>query len=90
MPEAIMSKTIDIRIAENGRMILPRPVRELLGVVGAGIIVLSVDGDEVKLTSIQKSIQKAQALYSAHVANDQSSEQFLETRRLEAALENTK
>lgn len=79
-----MQEMIDVRIATNGRMVLPRSVRNALGVTGAGVVVLSVDGDEVKLSSMRQSINRAQALYRAHVTNDQSSDDFLEERRIEA------
>ena len=79
-----MQEVIDVRVATNGRMVLPRSVRNALGVTGAGIVVLSIDGDEVKLSSIRQSITRAQALYRANVTNDQSSDDFLEERRIEA------
>jgi bifunctional DNA-binding transcriptional regulator/antitoxin component of YhaV-PrlF toxin-antitoxin module len=79
-----MQEVIDVRVATNGRMVLPRSVRNALGVSGAGVIVLSVDGDEVKLTSMRQSINRARALYRAHVTNDQSSSDFIEGRRIEA------
>lgn len=79
-----MQEMIDVRVATNGRMVLPRSVRNALGVTGAGVVVLSVDGDEVKLSSIRQSITRAQALYRANVTNDQSSADFLEERRIEA------
>ena len=79
-----MQEVIDVRIATNGRMVLPRSVRNALGVTGAGVVVLSVDGDEVKLSSMRQSINRAQALYRANVTNDQSSDEFLEERRIEA------
>jgi bifunctional DNA-binding transcriptional regulator/antitoxin component of YhaV-PrlF toxin-antitoxin module len=79
-----MQEVIDVRVATNGRMVLPRSVRNALGVTGAGVVVLSVDGDEVKLISMRQSINRAQALYRAHVTNDQSSSDFIEERRIEA------
>ena len=51
-----MPDVMDVRVASNGRMVLPRAVREALGVTGAGVVVLSVDGDEVKLSSITLSV----------------------------------
>lgn len=63
---------------------LPRSVRNALGVTGAGVVVLSVDGDEVKLISMRQSINRAQALYRAHVTNDQLSSDFIEEQRIEA------
>lgn len=82
-----MQEVMDIRIATNGRMVLPRSARKALGVTGAGVVVLSVDGDEVKLSSMRHSIERAQALYRAHVTQDQSSSDFLEARRIEAELD---
>ncbi|WP_293905486.1 hypothetical protein [Phenylobacterium sp.] len=40
-----MSKPTDIRIAPNARMVLPEAAREALGVAGAGLVAVSVDGD---------------------------------------------
>ena len=57
---------------------------------GKGRVVLSVDSDEVRLTSMRKNVERARALYRQHVINDQPSEAFLEARRLEAARERAK
>jgi bifunctional DNA-binding transcriptional regulator/antitoxin component of YhaV-PrlF toxin-antitoxin module len=80
-----MQELIDIRIAENGRMVLPRSARNALGVTGAGVVVLSIDGDNVKLTSMRQSIKRAQDLYRQHAKNDLSVDDFLAERRAEAA-----
>ena len=79
-----MSQLIDVRIAPNGRMVLPKAAREALGVTGAGLVAVSVDGDAVILTSMASNVRRAQALYRAHVREDQTSNAFLEARRLEA------
>jgi bifunctional DNA-binding transcriptional regulator/antitoxin component of YhaV-PrlF toxin-antitoxin module len=83
-----MQQEIDIRVAPNGRMVLPRSVRDALGVTGSGVIVLSVDGDEVKLTSIRQSIKRAQDLYHKHATNDLTVDDFIAERRAETAREN--
>ena len=83
-----MQQQIDIRVAANGRMVLPRSVRDALGVTGSGVVVLSVDGDEVKLTSMRQSIKRAQELYRQHATNDLKVDDFLAERRAEAAREN--
>jgi bifunctional DNA-binding transcriptional regulator/antitoxin component of YhaV-PrlF toxin-antitoxin module len=80
-----MQEMIDIRIAENGRMVLPRSARNALGVTGAGVVVLSIDGDDVKLTSMRQCIKRAQDLYRQHATNDLSVDDFLAERRDEAA-----
>jgi len=82
-----MAEQIEVRIMPNGRMVLPKAARAALGLSGAGVIAVSVEGDEVKLTSMAASIKKAQALYKAHVKDDQSSEDFLAARKAEAARE---
>jgi len=76
-----MSEVIDVRIATNGRMVLPRAVREALGMTGAGVVLLTVEGDEVRLTSMRRSIERAQALYRQYATDDQPSGAFLEDRR---------
>jgi bifunctional DNA-binding transcriptional regulator/antitoxin component of YhaV-PrlF toxin-antitoxin module len=80
-----MPQVIDVRVAPNGRMVLPKAARAALGVTGAGIVSLSVEGEEVKLTSLASNIKRAQALYRQHVKNGTSSDAFLEARRQEAA-----
>lgn len=82
-----MAEQIEVRIMPNGRMVLPKAARSALGLSGAGVIAVSVEGDEVKLTSMAASVKKAQALYQAHVKDDQSSKDFLEARKAEAARE---
>ena len=37
---------------------------------GKGRVVLSVDSDEVRLTSMRKNVERARALYRQHVIND--------------------
>ena len=80
-----MQEMIDIQIAKNGRMVLPRSARNALGVTGAGVVVLSIDGDDVKLSSMRQSIKRAQDLYRQHATNDLSVDDFLAERRAEAA-----
>ena len=54
-----MAEQIEVRIMPNGRMVLPKAARAALGLSGAGVIAVSVEGDEVKLTSMAASIKKA-------------------------------
>ena len=83
-----MQKMIDVRIAENGRIVLPRSARNALGVTGAGVVVLSIDGDDLKLSSMRQSIKRAQDLYRQLATNDLSVDDFLAERRAEAARDN--
>jgi len=58
-----MTQAIGVQVDQDGRMVLPRSVREALGVSQGGVVVLSIEGDAVKLTSIRHNIPRAQALY---------------------------
>lgn len=82
-----MSQIINARVAANGRMVLPKTVRAALGVTGAGVVALTVEGDEVRLTSMASRIKHTQALYREHVKNGTSSDGFLEERRQDAERE---
>jgi hypothetical protein len=50
-----------------------------------GTVILSVEGDEVKLTSVRQGVKQAQALYRQYVTNDLSSDAFIEERHAEAS-----
>jgi AbrB family looped-hinge helix DNA binding protein len=82
-----MNQVLDVRVANNGRMVLPKSVREALGVSGGGAVILSVEGGVVTLTSLKQSISHAQDLYRHYVTQDQSSDDFIQERRQEAARE---
>jgi AbrB family looped-hinge helix DNA binding protein len=62
-----MGKALDVRVAQNGRMVLPKAARDALGLTDGGTIVVSVEGNEVKLTSIHQSVKLAQQIFSQHV-----------------------
>lgn len=82
-----MERAIDARVANNGRLVLPKMVREALGMADGGTVVFSVDGDQIKLTSIQQSVRRAQDLYRLHVTKDRTVDDFITERRAEAARE---
>jgi AbrB family looped-hinge helix DNA binding protein len=79
-----MGVMIDVRVAQNGRMVLPRAVRNALGMADGGTVVVSIEGEEVKLSSIRHSIRRAQQLYRQHVKTDMTSDDFIVERREEA------
>jgi bifunctional DNA-binding transcriptional regulator/antitoxin component of YhaV-PrlF toxin-antitoxin module len=79
-----MQNVINTRIAANGRLVLPKAVRAALGVTGAGVVALTVDGDAVTLTSMASRVKHAQALYRQHVRNDLSSDDLLAERQQDA------
>ena len=82
-----MGKALDVRVAQNGRMVLPKSARNALGLTDSGTIVLSIEGNEVKLISMHQSVRLAQYLFSQHVHGDLTADDFLVERCAEAALE---
>jgi AbrB family looped-hinge helix DNA binding protein len=82
-----VNRVRDIRVANNGRMVLPKSAREALGVANGGAVIVSVEGGVVTLTSIAQSIRRAQDLYRQHAVNARSVEDFLQERRDDAARE---
>ena len=82
-----MNMAFDAKVALNGRLVLPKRVREALGMADGGTVVFSVEGDEVKLTSIRQSISRAQQLYRHYATSDLTVDDFIAERRAEAARE---
>ena len=80
-----MGKAFDARVARNGRLVLPKMVREALGLADGGTVVFSVEGEEVKLTSIHQSVRHAQSLYRQYATHSASVDDFLAERRAETA-----
>lgn len=82
-----MTQTVDVQVAENGRILLPAFVREAMGVQGGAKLILTLEGDEVRLTPLHHGISRARALYRQSVTLNRSTDDFLEERRSEAALD---
>lgn len=82
-----MTEVINLKVSQNGRVILPLKVRKALGVKGEGVVLLSMDGDSVKLSSIRESILRAQKLYRDNVKVHETTDEFLKERRAETARE---
>ncbi len=82
-----MDKTFGAKVARDGRLVVPKMVRKLLGIAEGGTVVFTVDGNEVRLTSTHQSIKQAQALYHQHAKKHLAVDDFIAERRAEAARE---
>ena len=82
-----MTEVMNLKVAHNGRVILPLKVRKALGVNGEGVVLLSMDGDSVKLSSVRESVLRAQKLYRDNVRVLETTDDFLKERRDETARE---
>ena len=80
-----MPTTMDIRVAENGRMILPQSVRKAMGLQGEAKVILTLENDEVRLTPIGHGVARARALFREHATVQRNTDDFLNDREAEAA-----
>ena len=79
------TQTIDIRVASNGRMVLPASVRKAMGLHGDAKVILTVEDDQVRLSPIGHGVSRAQALYREYAKHARTTDDFLEDRKAEAA-----
>ena len=87
MAEAKIVETMSVRVASDGRMVLPKAICAALGLKDGGVVVMLVVDDQVHLTSMASNIAAAQAYDRAHVVSDQNTDEFLAQRRIEALAE---
>lgn len=80
-----MPVTMDVRVAENGRMMLPQAVRKAMGLHGEGKVILTLENDEVRLTPIGHGVARARALFKHHATAERTTDDFLGDRKEEAA-----
>lgn len=79
------TQSIDIKVASNGRMILPASVRKAMGLHGDAKVILTIEDDQVRLSPITHGVSRAQALYREHARQARSTDDFLTDRKAEAA-----
>ena len=70
----------DLRVAANGRLVLPKAIRNAMGVHGETKLIATVQDGELKLSPISKGVARAQEIYRLHVKHERSSDEFLATR----------
>lgn len=78
------AQTMDIRVAGNGRMVLPLSVRKAMGLQGDAKVILTIEDDQVRLSPIGHGVSRAQALYREHAKQARTTEDFLGDRKLES------
>ena len=78
---------MDVRVAANGRLILPRSVRDAMGLTGDTKVHLTVEGDVVRLEPLGHRVRRARELYRAAVKTPRTTEDFRRERRAEADAE---
>jgi len=58
---------VRVRINENGRIVIPAPIRSALGIGPGDEMVLKVKDGELRITTVRNRIAKAQQLVSHYL-----------------------
>ncbi|HEY6465903.1 MAG TPA: AbrB/MazE/SpoVT family DNA-binding domain-containing protein [Candidatus Acidoferrales bacterium] len=73
------------RINENGRVVIPASFRRALGIASGDTVVLRLDNDELKITTLRNRLKRAQQIVRKHVPRSVSLVDELIAERREAA-----
>ena len=79
-----MPETTDLRVASNGRLVLPKAMRDAMGLAGNATVIATLEGDEVRLTPVRHRALRAQDLYRRYARTPRSTDDFLVDRRAES------
>jgi AbrB family looped-hinge helix DNA binding protein len=74
-----------MRINENGRVVIPASFRKRLGIRAGDEVVLQIQDDELRITTLKRNIERAQRLVRKHVKAGTSLVDELIAERCEAA-----
>jgi AbrB family looped-hinge helix DNA binding protein len=73
------------RVNENGRVVIPASFRRALGIQSGDTVVLRIENNELRITTLQQRLAKAQQLVRKHVKGNTSLTDELIAERREAA-----
>lgn len=74
-----------LRVNENGRVVIPASFRKALGINIGDEIVLRIEDDELRITTLKRRLQRAQTLVRKHVKPGTSLVDELIANRREAS-----
>lgn len=76
---------VHAKINENGRIVIPAAMREALGIVPGEELVLRIEDDELRITTMRHRIERARELVRRHVKPGRSLVDELMAERRKAA-----
>jgi AbrB family looped-hinge helix DNA binding protein len=73
------------RVNENGRVVIPASFRKALGINIGDEVILRMEDDELRITTLKRRVERAQRLVRKHVKRGTSLVEELIAERREAA-----
>lgn len=73
------------RVNENGRVVIPASFRKTLGIEVGDELVLRIEDNELRISTLQRRVEKAQRLVRRHIKEGTSLVKELIAERREAA-----
>ena len=80
-----MKEEARMRINENGRVVIPASFRKALGMKIGDEVVVRIEDDELRISTVKRRVQRAQRLIRKHVKPGTSLADELIAERREAA-----
>jgi len=74
-----------LRVNENGRVVIPAPFRKALGISPGDEVILRLEDDELRITTMKRRIERAQRHVRKYVKRGVSLVDKLIAERREAA-----
>jgi AbrB family looped-hinge helix DNA binding protein len=80
-----MKSETRVRVNENGRVVIPASFRKALGIETGDEVVLRIEDEELRITTLKHRIRQAQKLVRKHIKPGRSLVNELIAERREAA-----
>lgn len=80
-----MKLKTNMRVNENGRVVIPAAFRKRLGIRIGDEVVLRIEDEELRITTLKRNIERAQRLVRKHVKSSTSLVNELIAERRKAA-----
>lgn len=80
---------IRTRVSPSGRVSIPADVRRAMGLDNGGVVIMEMDGNDLRIRTLREGVARAQALVSQLGLDDgvMWSDELIAERRREAAKE---
>lgn len=78
-------QTLQTRMGQNGRVVIPAEMRQALGLKAGDEVVMRLEDGEIRLVALRDSVRQARELFRRHVAAETPVvDELIAGRRLEA------